>query len=365
MHRKHLVAALAAVALAATALGGPAGAEDPAAKPNPNTVVKDLLSPLSLAVADDGTVFYSQNFAGILNAKRPGKNPQVVYAAPVPGTEVGAVSVEDGSLRFATTFLPEEGGEGEPATALMGFGKKGKAKKLADLWKFEENRNPDGEVIYGLRGLPDDCEVPPDFQPYPGIVESHPYATAQEGGRTYIADAAMNAILKYGANGGLSTVAVLPAQGLEVTAEVAEGFGLPECAVGLTYYFEPVPTDVEVGPDGKLYVTTLPGGPEDPSLGARASVYRVDPKTGKTKKVAAGLLTATGLAVGATGKMFVAELFRGRIAQVKPGGEPKRFLQAALPADVEIRSNGDIYATIQALPPEEGPPAGQVIRIRR
>ena len=146
MHRKHLVAAVAAVALAGTALGGPASAGDPAAKPNPNTLAKNLLSPLSLAVADNGTVYYSQNFAGILNSKRPGKKPRTVYAAPVPGTEVGAVSVKGDSLRFATTFLPEEGQEGEPATALMGFSKKGKAKKLADLWSFEEKRNPDGDV---------------------------------------------------------------------------------------------------------------------------------------------------------------------------------------------------------------------------
>jgi len=365
MHRKHLVAAFVAAALAGTALGGPAGAEDPDAKPTTNVLVKDLLSPLSLAVADNGTVLYSQNFAGSLHVKRPGKQPQTVYQSPVPGTEVGAVSVEGTSVRFATTFLPEEEGQGEPATALMGFGKQGKAKKLADLWSFEENRNPDGDVTYGLRNLPEGCEVPEGFQPYQGIIESHPYATAQNGDRTFIADAAMNAILKYGARGGLSTVAVLPPHGVKITGPVAEAQGLPECAVGLTYDFEPVPTDVEVGPGGKLYVTTLPGGPEDPSLGLRARVYKVDPKTGKVKRVADNLLSATGLAVGATGKMFVAELFRGRIAQVKPGAEPKRFLLAGLPADVEIRSNGDLYATIQALPPEEGPPAGQVIRIRR
>jgi hypothetical protein len=365
MHRKHLVAAVAAVALAGTALGGPATAEDPAAKPQPKTLAKGLLSPLSLAVAADGTVFYSQNFAGSLHAKRPGKKPKTVYRATVPGTEVGAVSVARGSLKFATTFLPEEEGAGEPTSALMGFNKRGKAKKLADLWSYEEKRNPDGDVVYGLRGLPEDCEVSEDFAPYPGIVESHPYATAQVGGATYVADAAMNAIVKVGARGGVSTTAVLPAQGLKVTEGLAENFGMPECAVGLTYYFEPVPTDVEVGPDGKLYVTTLPGGPEDPSLGTRASVYKVNPQTGKSKKVASGLLSATGLAVGKTGKMFVAELFRGRIAQVKPGGEPRGYLPTALPGDVEIRSNGDIYATIQVLPGEEEPPAGKVIRIRR
>jgi hypothetical protein len=365
MHRKHLVAAVAAVALAGTALGGPASADDPVAKPQPNTLAKDLLSPLSLAVADDGTVFYSQNFAGSLHVKRPGKKPQTVYQATVPGTEVGAVSVDDGSLRFATTFLPEEEGAGEPSSFLMGIGKKGKVRKLANLWQFEENRNPDAGVTYGIQDLPAECEVPPFLQSYTGIVESHPYATAQADGVTYIADAAGNDILRYGRNGGLSTLAVLPPQPVEITEAAAEANGLPECVVGLTLITEPVPTDVEVGADGKLYVTTLPGGPEDPSLGARASVYQVNPKTGKVKQVVSGLLSATGLAVGKTGKMYVAELFRGRIAQVKPGGEPRGYLPAALPGDVEIRSNGDIYATTQVLPGEEEPPAGKVIRIRR
>src|SRR6188472_53320 len=82
MHRKHLVAAVAAVALAGTALGGPASAEDPAAKPKPNVVVNGLVSPLSLAVTDDGTVYYAQNFAGMLLSKKRGKQPKVVYQDP-------------------------------------------------------------------------------------------------------------------------------------------------------------------------------------------------------------------------------------------------------------------------------------------
>jgi DNA-binding beta-propeller fold protein YncE len=376
MHRKHLVAAVAAVAavaLAGTALGGPASAEDPAAKPKPNVVVKGLVSPLSLAVTDDGTVYYAQNFAGMLLSKKRGKQPKVVYQDP-DGNEVGAVSERKGSLRFAVTIAGDEEGQGAGAV-LMGVGNSGRPTALADLGMYEEMKNPDQDVVYGFRNLPGECEVPPFLQAYNGIVESHPYATTQASGRTYVADAAGNSILKLGKDGRLSTVAVLPAQPLVVTEAVIEALAaqeveLPECTLGQTVYLEPVPTDVERGPDGKLYVTTLPGGPEDPSLGARGSVYKVDPKTGKVKKVVSGLLSPTGLTVGQTGKMYVAELFKGRIAQVRPGGEPKRLLQAVLPGDVEIRSNGDLYATTQVLVGPEGPedptpPGGQVIRIRR
>lgn len=373
MQRKHLVAALAAIALTGSALGAPAVADEPSAKPTVKTLVGGLISPLSLAVSEDGTIYYSQNFAGTLLSKKPGKRPKVIYQDP-QGNEVGAVSERKGSLRFAVTIYGDEEGNGAGAL-LVGVGGSGKPKTLADLHKFEKNRNPDGDVTYGFRSLPEGCEVPPFLQAYQGIVESHPYATTQVKGRTYIADAAGNSIVRYGKNGRLSTVAVLPAQPLLVTEAVREALNgeeevLPECTLGQTMYLEPVPTDVERGPGGKLYVTTLPGGPEDPSLGPRASVYRVDPKTGKTKKVASGLISATGVAVSGNGTLFVSELFAGRIAKIKPGkSTPTTYLKTVLPGDVEIR-RGDVYATIKVLIGPEGPedptpPGGEVVRIRR
>lgn len=49
------------------------------------------------------------------------------------------------------------------------------------------------------------------------------------------------------------------------------GLGLDPCFVGRTYWFEPVPTDIEVGRGGQLYVPSLLGGPEGDELGARGS----------------------------------------------------------------------------------------------
>lgn len=368
MHRKHLVAAVAAVALAGTTLGAPAVADEPSAKPEVKVLVGGLISPLSLAVAEDGTIYYSQNFTGTLLRKKPGKQPKVIYQDEM-GSEVGAVSERNGSLRFAITISGDEQGEGAGA-ALVGVGDSGKPKVLADLYKFESNKNPDGDVEYGFRSLPDGCDVPdePPFH-YTGIVESHPYATAQAKGRTYVADAAGNSIVRY-RNGHLSTVAVLPPVGVMMTADAAEGLELPECVVGSKIFLEPVPTDVEVGPGGDLYVTTLPGGPEDGSLGPLASVYRIDPKSGNIKKVAAGLLSAVGVAVADNGNLFVSELFAGRIAKVEQGSkEPSKFLDTVLPGDIEI-SGGDLYATVKVLIGPEGPndptpPGGEVVRIKR
>jgi sugar lactone lactonase YvrE len=116
------------------------------------------------------------------------------------------------------------------------------------------------------------------------------------------------------------------------------------CTVGKTYNFEPVPTDVELGPDGLLYVSSLPGGPEDASLGARGAVFSIDLATGAVTKVAGGFLGATNLAVAPDGTIYVAEMFGNRISTVS-AGTPKPFADVPSPAAVEW-ANGKLYATI-------------------
>jgi hypothetical protein len=103
------------------------------------------------------------------------------------------------------------------------------------------------------------------------------------------------------------TVATLPPLGTTITADAAASQGLDPCVVGHTYYFEFVPTDVEKGPNGSLYVTALPGGPEDASLGARGAVFKVNLRSGKVRRVAGGFVGAVNLAVGRDdpGRMIV------------------------------------------------------------
>ena len=105
------------------------------------------------------------------------------------------------------------------------------------------------------------------------------------------------------------------------------------------------------------------------SLGANASVYRVDPRTGKVARVVRGLTSATGLAVAKNGDIFVAELFRGRIVRARKGtSTASGFLKVALPGDVELR-NGQLYATTGVLTGLSGEPGdvpdGRLVRIDR
>jgi hypothetical protein len=247
--------------------------------------------------------------------------------------------------------------------------KAGKVSTLANVGAYEGTENPDGDVTYGFRDLSEECaaEFPDDFAPsYTGIEESHPYGTAVVGGTTYLADAAANAVLKIAADGTVSTAAVLPANPVVITAEVAESSGFPACAADQTYWFEPVPTDVERGPGGALFVSTLTGGPEDGSTGPQSHVYRIAPGTGEVTEVAGGLMSAVGLAVAKNGDIFVSQLFGGSIARIPAGtSTPEPYKSVGLPGAVEWTPDA-LYATTNVLSGLSGeaddPPAGKLVR---
>ncbi|UMG93323.1 hypothetical protein [Nocardioides sp. TF02-7] len=97
--KRRLIAA-GITALAATAATLAPSATVAQAPPKASTVAKDLLSPLSVEVDAKGAVYYSENFAGKLLVKRPGKKAKVLYADD-KGREVGAISVaSDGTVYF-------------------------------------------------------------------------------------------------------------------------------------------------------------------------------------------------------------------------------------------------------------------------
>lgn len=317
-------------------------------------LVTGLAGPLQIDVGATGQVYVGQAFAGVLTKVRPNGTTKDLVTAP--GQEISGVASRGNDVVFTVT-----GGDPAHPTALLRQRlANGTVRTIADLYAFEKAHNPDAVNEYGFRHLSASCaaQVPAAFggQPYTGRVDSHPYAVtnARDGG-WYVADAAANDILKVEPNGTVTTVAVMHQQKLVLTAANAATLGLPACTVGKRYNFEPVPTDVELGRTrDNLYVTLLPGGPEDPSLGARGSIVHIfgctgpcadNPDiTGDQNPVAHGLFGATSLTMDPKGTIYVTELFANRVSVITDAG-PVPLVSLSAPAGIDF-ANGRLYVSV-------------------
>ena len=325
-----------------------------------HTLTTEVLAPFQLAVNSKG-VYIADGFKNNLSLLKA--NGKLSLVAQGTGSEVAGVDVSRNGRSIAWTSTTFPTTPDEILQSSLTIRTQGKKDIVADLAKYERTRNPDGHVTYGAIAGSNACADAAFAQltggpaRYRGLVDSHPYAVAAWGDSWIVADAAGNDLLKVDAKGRVSTVAVLPRQSVKITKAMAAGLGAPNCVVGVTYAFEPVPTDVEVDYQGNLIVSTLPGGPEDPSLGARGSVYTVNAHTGKASRLATGFLGATNVAIGPDG-VYVAELFAGKVTKVGWNGTKKTFAKVANAVSLEVRG-GWLYAgTLADMDMETGQVSG-------
>ncbi|MGI8881970.1 MAG: ScyD/ScyE family protein [Jatrophihabitans sp.] len=325
-------------------------------------VVKTLSSayvgPLQFAVAGR-YVFVADSFTSTLNLIGRSKP---LASGPGDGGDIAGVAVDQHRLALAYTSS-----NADHSTTTLTILQAGRKKVVADLSGFERTRNPDGRTHYGI-DKPTKCVadaltalgIPVQ---YTGMVDSHPYAVTSLGdGAWAVADAGGNDVVKVDRRGHVSLLTVLPRQGVKISKVFAAANGLPDCAIGFTYNFEPVATDVEVGPGGSLYATTLPGGPEGPNNGNPGSVYEINQYSGKNWRFATGFNGATNLAIDKHGTVYVAEISSGTISQAYRGG---RVQVMSLPGVVGLEyANGHLYAsTAPAASGGDGP--GTVVQLGR
>ncbi len=309
------------------------------------TLTTEAIMPFSISV-DGNRVYWSEGAdSSVARLGRDGAVQTVV--TPLSGRDLTGLEVSNGGRTIAYT----SGNEDHSSTSLT-VRRAGRPDLVADISGYEAAHNPDGGSTYGILAGGNPCaeailgDLSGGPATYPGGVDSHPYAVTRLHNGWAVADAGANAILGVSASGAVSTIAVLPPQVTTLTqsqvdaltASVGAPPGALQCLVGVTYGFEPVPTDVERGEDGMLYVSTLPGGPEDPSLGARGSVYRVDPRTGRSRLVATGFLGATDLAVGDDDEIYVTEFFGGKVDRIVHG-RVSTVLTAGSPLSLEMRGH--------------------------
>jgi hypothetical protein len=315
LRRRTLTITIATLS-AALAVGASASTTA-SAKPDPASQRKldaNVLLPFQVAVRR-GTVWYTDGAAGTVTRLRNGHKTVVVRG--------GAEGVAVSGRTLAFTKTPEH------SFSRLTVRRPGKKPMLVNLRRFERIHNPDGNVTYGIVRNFNRCAANWIEDPangvqvpaarYKGIKDSHPYQVeALPDGAWAVAEAAGNEILRVGKRGRISVIARLPRQELTLSQRHVTALHAPSCLVGITFAFEPVPTDVERDRDGNLWVSTLPGGPEDASLGARGAVYKIT-RRGAVRRIHGGFLGATNLAVTPGGKVLVAQLFKGKVSTLRNG----------------------------------------------
>lgn len=375
MHRTTIALALATAGMMlasplAPASAGTTRSGSPGASPRVQVLTTDVVAPVQIA-AHEGKVYVGDIARSTLTKLG---YPTPLAVGPRPGEIAGVdFKPDDFALAYAATDLST--GQGT-----VTIRRRGSSPVVADLSRFEQEKNPDGSLFYGVR-TSDPCvrdavaKLPlrePKPAGYHGVVDAHPYAVAAGTDNDwYVADPSADDVVRIDQSGNIELVAVLPGQPYIFTRHDAEALALPDCIVGVRYTFESVPTDVEVGADGALYVSTFPGGPESVQLGARGSVYRVDPATGRTDQIVTGLAGAVNLALGPDGRIYIAELFSGQISVATPNrsrskvSKAKPVVQLPNVAAVEF-DGGALYASTLSPDYLKGRPTGNgsIVRIK-
>jgi hypothetical protein len=183
------------------------------------------------------------------------------------------------------------------------------------------------------REVTDIAGVETEQNPAGGPFDSNPFGLLAEPGKRFVADAGGNSLLQLDANGKGSVVATFPATAAPPPFEQADA----------------VPTEVQRGPDGALYVSTLSGVPFVPG---DAKIYRIVP--GGTPTVFVDGFTAiTDFTFGDDGSLYVLEYASGifltppgRVVHVAPSATRTVIpVELTNPTGILVDGDGVIYVS--------------------
>ncbi len=383
MHLRRISIVVAAGAAASLAVAAPAHADSH----NWHKTLSDFqLGPFNLAVSQQ-QVYVADGMLGTVSML----GSDTVIGMPPPGSsedegaegaDVAGVDVTANGKTVAWTSS-----NSDHTDTRLTITTRGKPDVVASISAAEAATNPDQINTYGVTdygpGADEDKQACVDGifggltgkPTYTGEVDSHPYSVARAGNRWVVADAGSNNLWSVTDTGKVSNLTVLPRQPVTFTkdmaAALADMFGMPAevaaCLDGVTYAFEPVPTDVETAPDGSLWVTVLPGGVESPVFGANGAVYRVNAATGKATLVSRGFLGATNLAVAPDGTVYVAELFGGKISKLARNGAISTVADVPGALSVEVHGGYLYVGQMADLDFETGAlnGPGSIVRLKR
>ena len=182
--------------------------------------------------------------------------------------------------------------------------------------------------------------------------DANPYGVLALRRARWVVDAGSNTINRIGADGKVTVMAFLPN---------------PPAS-------DSVPTCIDVGPDGALYIGELTGGGNKPGA---ASIWRFNPHGQKLTKWATGLTAITGCGFAPNGKFYATEFSTagldsaapgtGAVVRVRAHSSSPRTVVSKLnfPGGFAAGRNGSLYVSNWSVSPASGGqmPSGEVLRI--
>ena len=207
----------------------------------------------------------------------------------------------------------------------------GGARQVADIHAFETANDPD--AFGGTRWKDQRCEADPS-QGFTAGPQSNPYHLAMLTGSTaLVADAAGNTLLVAKMDGTIDWVAVFTPP-VDANGDPRVLFQLAD---GTDCYVQPVPTAVDIGPDGAYYVGELTGAtPNLLDAPGLSRVWRIEPgsrnvtcPSAACQVVLSGLTSVVDVAFGPDDQLYVVEMdengwLRGLILGDPAGGTINR-----------------------------------------
>ena len=274
MHRRTTWGrATAIVAIASSAILLPPAAHATGGKTGYRVLLSGLAAPTHVAFARDGDLLVADIGTGTVSRFDLRSGTSRVIASGLgfgPGVDVR----RDGTV-FITSTLGTPG-VGLPPARLLKVSRHGHVSVQADTLAWELAHNPDGQS-----------------QAVDAV--SNPYSVLALRDRTIVADSGANDLLSVSADGRIRTLTVFP-----VIHDGADCSVRPENDPGTTGC-DPTPTDVELGPDGYLYVSGLSG-----EAAGQGRIYKVDRHSGAIVRTWTGLPPLTGIAVAGDGTIYAA-----------------------------------------------------------
>ena len=196
-----------------------------------------------------------------------------------------------------------------------------------------------GTVVTFTGGITDFADVSAyegAHNPVGGPVESNPFHMVQGPNGLLVTDAGSNTLLNVAPDGSVSLVAAFPGRFIGPPVPMSDA----------------VPTGLAVGSDGNFYVAELTGFPF--TQGA-ARIYRVTPG-GAVSIAYTGFTNITDLAFGGDGSLYVLELDSnglatpggaGALIRIAPNGSRSTLFSQGLvtPTGLAIGADGAFYAS--------------------